>query len=72
VIWFLERDSARIVCEIRRAADKDGTFEFEVAGADGPKTERFESARELIAAYLDQQSRLIAQGWRPRSAARPD
>jgi hypothetical protein len=69
VIWFFERDSELIVCEIRRAADDEETFEFEVADADGPKTQRFESARELITTYLGEQSRLMAQGWRPRSVS---
>jgi hypothetical protein len=67
VIWFFERESELIVCEIRRAADNEETFEFEVADAEGPKTQRFDSARELITTYLGEQSRLMAQGWRPRS-----
>jgi len=69
VIWFLERESSRIVCEIRRAADDDDTFEFEVADAEGPTTRRFDSPKELIATYLDEQSRLMADGWRPRNAS---
>ncbi len=72
MIWFFERESALTVCEIRRAADNDETFEFEVADAEGPKTQRFESAGELIAAYLDEQSRLMADGWRPRNIATLD
>ena len=72
MIWFFERESELIVCEIRRAADNDETFEFEVADAAGPKTQRFDSARELIATYLGEQSRLMAQGWRPRNAATID
>ncbi len=69
VIWFLERETELIVCEIRRATDNDETFEFEVADAAGPKTQRFDSPRELISAYLTEQSRLMAQGWRPRNVA---
>jgi hypothetical protein len=72
VIWFFERESALTVCEIRRAADNDETFEFEVADDEGPKTQRFESAGELIAAYLGEQSRLMAAGWHPRSIATLD
>ncbi|HEY2432020.1 MAG TPA: hypothetical protein VGI12_05030 [Vicinamibacterales bacterium] len=67
VIWFFQRDSELIVCEIRRAADNDDEFEFEVAGMAGPTTTRFESPRELIAAYLREQSRLLAAGWHPSS-----
>jgi hypothetical protein len=66
VIWFLERESELIICEIRRAADNEETFELEVAEATGPTTRRFDSAHELIATYLGEQTRLMAQGWRPR------
>jgi hypothetical protein len=69
MIWFLERDSSLIVCEIRRAADDDDKFEFEIADAEGPTTRRFDSPKELITTYLHEQSRLMAQGWRPRNAA---
>ena len=65
-MWFLERESSLIVCEIRRAADDDDTFEFEIADAEGPTTHRFESPTELIAKYLNVQSRLMAAGWRPK------
>jgi hypothetical protein len=69
VTWFFERNSEMIVCEIRRAADNDGAFEFEIAGTAGPRTARFESPRELIATYLREQSRLLAEGWLPRNVA---
>jgi hypothetical protein len=72
VIWFFERESELIVCEIRRAGDNDQAFEFEVADAEGPKTQRFESPRELIATYLGEQSRLLAEGWRPRNVSTID
>jgi hypothetical protein len=69
VIWFFERENTLIVCEIRRAADDEAKFEFEMADAQGPTTRRFDSPHELIATYLDAQSRLMAQGWRPRNAS---
>lgn len=69
VIWFMEREDALIVCEIRRAVDNEDTFEFEIADAQGPKTQRFESASELITKYLGEQSRLLAAGWRPRNVS---
>lgn len=69
VIWFFERESDLIVCEIRRAADDEETFEFEIADAQGPTTRRFDSPKELIATYLDEQSRLLAEGWQPRNAS---
>jgi hypothetical protein len=67
MIWFFERDSSLVVCEIRRAADDEATFEFEIADAEGPTTRRFESPSELISTYLTEQSRLITEGWRPRA-----
>jgi hypothetical protein len=69
MIWFFERESSLIVCEIRRAADDEDKFEFEIADAEGPTTQRFESPKELISTYLHEQSRLLAEGWRPRNAA---
>jgi hypothetical protein len=64
VIWFYEKQEAILVCEIRKADDKM-TYEFEIADSRGPTTQRFDSPRELIAAYLSEQSRLQAEGWRP-------
>jgi hypothetical protein len=69
VIWFMEREDAFIVCEIRRAVDDEQTFEFEIADGQAPRTRRFESAGELITNYLVEQSRLLAAGWRPRSVS---
>ena len=71
MIWFFERQTKRqtdlVICEVRRAADDETKFEFEVAAAEGPTTLRFDSPSELISKYLDEQSRLMAQGWRPKA-----
>jgi hypothetical protein len=72
MVWFLERENDLIVCEIRRAADDAAKFEFEIADADGPTTLRFESATDLIRKYLYEQSKLMADGWRPRSVSTLD
>ena len=66
MIWFFERNNELLICEIRHADDSD-VYEFEVAGAKGPRTERYAAPSDLIAAYLREQSQLRAQGWRPRS-----
>jgi hypothetical protein len=66
VIWFYERQDALLVCEIRKAKD-DRTYEFEIADSVGPNTQRFESPKDLINAYLIEESRLRAAGWRPRA-----
>jgi len=67
MVWFLEREDDLIVCEIRRAADDEAKFEFEMADSEGPTTLRFETGADLIKKYLYEQSKLLAQGWRPRS-----
>lgn len=66
MIWFLERQDDILVCEIRRAADNNKSYEFEIAFSNGPTTLRFDSPSELIATYLQEQTRLRALGWRPR------
>lgn len=67
MIWFFERDTDLLVCEIRRTGDHESEYEFEIATAEGPKTSRFASPTELIASYLAEQARLIKDGWRPRA-----
>ena len=66
MIWFLERNSDLLICEIRHSPNGP-EYEFEVAPAQGPpQTQRFTTASELIQGYLRKQSALRAQGWRPR------
>ena len=66
MIWFMERDAELMICEIRRA-EEGPTYEFELAPSIGPtRTERYESAGQLIDEYLRAQTRLKAEGWRPR------
>jgi len=67
VVWFFEKDSNLLICEIRRAANEHDGYEFEIADATGPKTQRFDSPADLIANYLTAQARLIKDGWRPRA-----
>lgn len=66
MIWFYEKQDELLVCEIRKA-DDETTYEFEIADSHGPTTQRFESPKELIAAYLTEESRLRAAGWHPRA-----
>ena len=67
MIWFLERNTDLVICEIRRTADASQAYEFEIAAGDGPpRTHRYSSPTELIDGYLREQAHLRAQGWRPR------
>jgi hypothetical protein len=66
VVWFYEKKDDLLVCEIRKAEDET-TYEFEIADSQGPTTHRFDSPKDLIAKYLIEESRLRAEGWRPRS-----
>jgi hypothetical protein len=66
MVWFLEKQNDLLVCEIRKN-DDESTYEFEIADAQAPVTYRFESPKELIAKYLNEQARLMADGWRPRA-----
>lgn len=66
VVWFLEKQNDLLVCEIRKT-DDETTYEFEIADSHGPTTLRFESPTALIAKYLTEQRRLMAEGWRPRA-----
>lgn len=66
MIWFLERESDLVICEIRRV-DESSVYEFEVAPSQGPaRVHHFDSPTDLIDTYLREQSSLRAQGWRPR------
>ena len=65
MIWFLERESDLLICEIRREGEK---YAFELAPSQGPPhTRQYGSARELIDQYLHAQRVLKSQGWKPRS-----
>jgi hypothetical protein len=66
MVWFLERGDTRLVCEIRRS-ETDDTYQFELARPGlPPETECFDSASQLIDAYLKRQRALQAEGYRPR------
>lgn len=66
MIWFLERNSDLLICEIRHCADA-AAYEFEIVATEGPPdSQRFTSAAELIQSYLRTQTLLQAEGWRPR------
>ena len=66
MVWFLERDSERMACEVRRASD--GAWEYEATSPCGEsELIRFPHATPLIESYLKAQRELRRQGWRPRT-----
>lgn len=68
MVWLLERDTDLLLCEIRQPIGST-EYEFEVASQTGlNETVRFRSATDLINGFLQRQTALQAQGWRPRSA----
>ena len=67
MIWFFEKQDSLLVCEIRKTEEDKPCYEFEIADAQGPTTHRFVSPSDLIAKYLNEQARLMAEGWRPRA-----
>jgi hypothetical protein len=68
MVWFFEKETALVICEIRHAGDDESAYEFEISDASGPVTHRFESPTDLITKYLHEQARLMAAGWRPRAS----
>jgi len=65
VIWFLERDTQLIACEVRRGSD--GAYEYEVTTPTGTASvTRFDHPTRFIDGYLREQQALLREGWRPR------
>jgi hypothetical protein len=65
MIWFFERQDAKLLYEIRRQADGDD-YELVVTFPDGrQEVEKFEDANTLIERSQNLQAALRAQGWAP-------
>jgi hypothetical protein len=65
MIWFFERQDAKLLYEIRRQADGDD-YELIVTFPDGrQEVEKFEDANTLIERSQNLQEALRAQGWAP-------
>ena len=65
MIWFFEREEARLLYEIRRQADGDD-YELVVTFPGGrQEVEKFEDAHALIERSQQLQDALRAQGWVP-------
>jgi hypothetical protein len=66
MLWFLERNSDVLICEVRQAQDGP-EFELAMRKAGEPEhVERFGEPTALIEQWLSRQRQLHDDGWRPR------
>jgi hypothetical protein len=69
MIWFFERQTSRLLYEIRRQADGDD-YELVVTFPDGTQeVEKFKDAVTLIERSHRLQESLKAEGWVPPTSA---
>jgi len=67
MLWFLERESETLICEVRQADDAD-EFEFAVRAPGQPEqVERIAEPTALIEKLVRRQQQLHEEGWRPKS-----
>jgi hypothetical protein len=65
MIWFFERDTARLLYEIRRQADGDD-YELVLTFPDGhQEVEKYQDPHALIERSQRLQESLRRQGWAP-------
>jgi hypothetical protein len=70
MIWFFERQTSRLLYEIRRQVDGDD-YELVVTFPDGrQEVEKFKDAVSLIERSHRLQESLRADGWMPPSTSR--
>ena len=70
MLWFFERDTARLLYEIRREADGDD-YELVVTFPDGrQEVEKYQDPHVLIERSHRLQEALRSQGWMPPTNAR--
>ena len=70
MIWFFERQTSRLLYEIRRQVDGED-YELVVTFPDGrQEVEKFKDAVSLIERSHDLQESLKAEGWTPPTASR--
>jgi hypothetical protein len=70
MLWFFERNTARLLYEIRRQVDSDD-YELVLTFPDGrQEVEKYQDAHALIERSHRLQETLRRQGWVPPSGAR--
>ena len=67
MLWFFQRDAARLLYEIRRQVDGDD-YELVLTYPDGrQEVEKYQDAHRLIERSQHLQEMLRKQGWTPPS-----
>ena len=70
MLWFFERNAARLLYEIRRQVDGDD-YELVLTFPDGrQEVEKYQDPHALIERSQRLQESLRSQGWAPPSSAR--
>lgn len=70
MLWFFERDAARLLYEIRRQVDGDD-YELVLTFPDGrQEVEKYQDPHSLIERSQRLQESLRKQGWAPPASAR--
>jgi hypothetical protein len=70
MLWFFERDAARLLYEIRRQMDGDD-YELVLTFPDGrQEVEKFADPHSLVERSQRLQESLRQQGWTPPATAR--
>jgi hypothetical protein len=70
MLWFYERGSERLRCEVRLSNDREG-YELVVVRPDGTETiEQFPTLPQVLRREHELHQAWIAQGWRESSAGR--
>jgi hypothetical protein len=71
MLWFYQRENARLHYEIRRQTDGD-QFELVITYPDGRQdVERYADATKLIDRSIELQNGLRDEGWRPLQPVKP-
>ena len=71
MLWFFERDAARLLYEIRRQIDGDD-YELVLTFPDGrQEVEKYQDPHKLIERSHRLQETLRQQGWAPPSVRAP-
>lgn len=67
MLWFLERHTEVLVCEIRQGPD-GARFELVISAPGLPeRVEQFDEPSALLERWLAYQQELRARGWRART-----